>query len=116
MIGLNSPENVRDFEDDSKFINRKILMKKGVNLEEDSLRHLIKSEIVKKSKGIYILELSQTKNIYYIVAYSVENIGVKYVKKLPINKGIKLMQECSYDIDRIAERVKIAVREKRLYL
>jgi hypothetical protein len=63
-----------------------------------------------------VLEISQSKNVIYIVAYAVENIGVKYSKRIKLSRGIRFLQDCQYDIEKIAERVKISVKDKQLYL
>ena len=67
-------------------------MKKGVSLEEDSLRHhQVPHKHVDNEKckfGFYVLELSQFKKTFFIVAYAVETVGLKYVKKISMKKGI----------------------------
>ena len=71
-----------DFEDSRHpFSQRKILFKKGVELDDEY--------------GYYLIEISQTQKSLFFVAYDVQNInnfGKKFVKKMPIKKGLGLLE------------------------
>jgi hypothetical protein len=95
----NIVDNVKDldFEDTRHpFSQRKILFKKGVELDDDY--------------GYYLIEISQTKNYLFFVAYDVQNItnfAKKYVKKMSLAKGLKLLEQFGYNLDKISKCIRI---------
>ena len=52
----------------------------------------------------------------FVVAYDVQNMGVKYIKHLEIEQGLEMLKNYKYNIDEIAKNIKINVRKRKLYL
>ena len=64
----NQEENVKthDFEDPlHPFTRRRILFKKGIELDED--------------QGFYLVEISKSEKLLFIVAYDIQNMGITYM-------------------------------------
>lgn len=55
----------------------------------------------------------------FFVAYDVQNIkdfGKKFVKKMPIKKGLGLLEQYGYNLDKISKLVRINKKDHKLYL
>ena len=78
------------------FSQRKILFKKGIELDDNY--------------GYYLIEISQTRQFMFFVAYDVQNVhkfGHKYVKKISIAKGVSLLEQFGYNLDKISKCIRI---------
>jgi hypothetical protein len=98
-------ENVRDFDfedSDHPFTQRRILFKKGVELEDE--------------QGFYLIEISKSNKFMFVVAYDVQNMGAKYIKHLDVDQGLEMLKNYKYNIDEIAKNIRINVRKRKLYL
>tara|TARA_B110000285_G_C15119339_1_gene616124 strand:+ start:2432 stop:2617 length:186 start_codon:yes stop_codon:yes gene_type:complete len=51
-----------------------------------------------------------------VVAYDVQNMGVKYIKHLNVDQGLEMLKNYQYNIDEIAKNIRINVRKRKLYL
>lgn len=51
-----------------------------------------------------------------MVAYDVQNMGVKYIKHLNVEQGLEMLKNYQYNIDEIAKNIRINVRKRKLYL
>jgi len=51
-----------------------------------------------------------------VVAYDVQNMGVKYIKHLNVEQGLEMLKNYQYNIDEIAKNIRINVRKRKLYL
>jgi len=45
-----------------------------------------------------------------VVAYDVQNMGVKYIKHLNVEQGLEMLKNYQYNIDEIAKNIRINVR------
>jgi hypothetical protein len=69
--------------------------------------------------GYYLIEISQTKNYLFFVAYDVQNItnfAKKYVKKMSLAKGLKLLEQFGFNLDKISKCIRINKKDQKLYL
>ena len=71
---------------------------------------------MEEDQGFYLIEISKSEKLLFIVAYDIQNIGLKYLMKMPLQKGLRLIQRNNYDIDKVAQSIRISIRQRKLYL